>query len=343
MNRALGAFCALLAVSFAFGPEAGAQGPAAAASLPDGLYARFSTAKGEVIASLEFEKAPLTVGNFVGLAEGLLNASKGRRYYDGLSFHRVEPGFVVQGGDPRGDGSGGPGYRFPDEIVAALVHDGEGVLSMANAGPNTNGSQFFITLGAAPWLDGLHAVFGRVVSGMETVKAIAAGDRIERIDILRFGERALDFKADQASWNERAQAILAAARRRAFEKRQADLALVAKLFPEAAPDAVGIFQATLAAGSGPVIAKGALASVAYKGSLLDGTVFDAAGADQAFEFQVGSGQVIRGWDRAVSTMRVGEKRLVVLPPEFAYGEKGAGGVIPPNAFLVFEIELLAVK
>ncbi|MDP3176988.1 MAG: FKBP-type peptidyl-prolyl cis-trans isomerase, partial [Spirochaetaceae bacterium] len=151
------------------------------------------------------------------------------------------------------------------------------------------------------------------------------------------------FNADQASWNERAQSILAAARRRTYEKRQADLALVAKLFPDAKPDAVGIFQTTLAIGTGPAIAKGALASVAYKGSLLDGTVFDAAGPDEAFEFQVGAGQVIRGWDRAVSTMKVGEKRLVVLPPEFAYGEKGAGGVIPPNAFLVFEIELLAVK
>ncbi len=142
--------------------------------LPDGLFARLVTSKGEVVMRLEYEKAPLTVGNFVGLAEGKLDASKGKRYFDGLTFHRVEPGFVVQTGDPKGDGTGGPGYEFPNEIVGDLKYDSEGVVGMANAGPNTNGSQFFITMRAVPQLDGGYTVFGKVVSGMDVVDKIKA-------------------------------------------------------------------------------------------------------------------------------------------------------------------------
>ena len=119
---------------------------AGAAGLPDGLYARLTTSKGEVMVRLEYQKAPLTVGNFVGLAEGRLDASKGKKYFDGLSFHRVVKDFVVQTGDPRATASGGPGYEFPNEIAADLTYDAEGMVGMANAGPNTNGSQFFITM-----------------------------------------------------------------------------------------------------------------------------------------------------------------------------------------------------
>lgn len=165
--------------------------------LPEGLYARLSTSRGDIVCRLEFEKCKLTVGNFVGLATGSIAASRGRdvRFYDGLKFHRVIPDFMIQGGCPLGTGTGDPGYKFRDEIDPALRHDGPGVLSMANAGPHTNGSQFFITHLATPWLDGKHTVFGRVVSGQEVVDAIQQGDKINTVEIIRVGEKAKAFQA----------------------------------------------------------------------------------------------------------------------------------------------------
>ncbi len=171
--------------------------------LSDGLYARFITSRGDIVVRLEFEKTPLTVTNFVGLTEGTKDSSKGKgvRFYDGLIFHRVIPDFMIQGGDPEGRGSGGPGYRFPDEFDATLRHDSPGILSMANAGPGTNGSQFFITHVKTPWLDGKHTVFGHVVEGQSVVNAIRRGDEIRKIDIIRVGPRASSFKADQESFD----------------------------------------------------------------------------------------------------------------------------------------------
>ena len=185
-----------------------------AADRPDGLYAVLDTTKGKIVLKLEYEKTPLTVANFVGLAEGTKdsNKPKGTKFYDGIIFHRVIPGFMIQGGDPDGNGRGGPGYRFPDEFDPTLRHDGPGVLSMANAGPGTNGSQFFITLGATPHLNDKHSVFGRVVEGQDVVKAIGAAprDRSDRpnteiamksVTIERVGDNAKAFKADQASFD----------------------------------------------------------------------------------------------------------------------------------------------
>ncbi len=177
------------------------------ASCGDGLYALMDTTKGEIILRLEFEKVPMTVVNFVGLAEGTIHSNRGDgvRFYDGLKFHRVIKNFMIQGGDPLGSGRGGPGYKFPDEFNQKLRHNGPGVLSMANAGPNTNGSQFFITHVATPHLNGVHTVFGRVVKGQEVVNAIRKGDRIKRLTIIRAGDKAKAFVADQETFDQLVQ------------------------------------------------------------------------------------------------------------------------------------------
>ncbi len=168
------------------------------ASMNNGLFAKINTSKGSILLQLEMDLTPLTVANFVGLAEGSIpnNAKpKGTPYYDGLTFHRVIPNFMIQGGDPQGTGAGGPGYNFKDEFNAQLRHTGPGILSMANAGPGTNGSQFFITHVETPWLDGRHTVFGHVIEGQDVVDAIAQGDRIDSIEIIRNGEEAEAFHA----------------------------------------------------------------------------------------------------------------------------------------------------
>jgi len=180
-----------------------------ARKLPDGLYAEMETSKGTILLQLEFEKTPLTVANFVGLAEGTKNYAKnpgeapsaqGKPFYDGLTFHRVIPNFMIQGGDPSGNGTGGPGYKFRNETVPSLKHEGPGILSMANAGPDTNGSQFFITHVPTPWLDGHHTVFGHVVEGQDVVNKIVKGDTIKHIKVLRIGEKAKAFKGDEADF-----------------------------------------------------------------------------------------------------------------------------------------------
>jgi cyclophilin family peptidyl-prolyl cis-trans isomerase len=181
---------------------------AADSKLADGLYAEFDTAKGKIVCHLEFEKTPLTVANFVGLAEGTKQYSRDgsapkkqdKPFYDGLNFHRVIPNFMIQGGCPEGRGTGGPGYKFKDECLPELKHAGPGILSMANSGPRSNGSQFFITHVATPWLDGKHTVFGKVIEGQDVVNKVAMGDKLNSLKIVRVGEKAKAFKGDQADF-----------------------------------------------------------------------------------------------------------------------------------------------
>ena len=315
-----------------------AAGILEAQSLSDGLYARISTNRGDIVVALEYEKTPLTVINFVGLAEGKIrnSAKNGKPYYDGLKFHRVVDNFMIQGGDPEGSGRGGPGYNFPDEIVPSLRHSGPGILSMANAGPGTNGSQFFITHVATPHLDGKHTVFGHVVQGQDVVNAIKQGDTMQSVTIIRQGAKASAFSADQAAFDK--------AHANTQNKSTQDIASrIQEILPNAQKTASGIYYRTTKTGTGAKPAQGNYVTVHYTGLLLDGTVFDSSQNRAPFEFQAGRGMVIKAWDEMLLDMQPGEKRTFILPPELGYGAGGAGGVIPPNAHLLFEVELISVK
>ncbi|SDL76680.1 peptidylprolyl isomerase [Salinimicrobium catena] len=308
----------------------------------DGLYAKFHTSKGEILVELEYDKTPGTVGNFVGLAEGNLeNEAKpqGNPYYDGLIFHRVIPDFMIQGGDPKGTGVGGPGYQFEDEIHPDLKHDRPGILSMANAGPGTNGSQFFITHVATPWLDGKHTVFGHVIEGQDVVDAIKQGDKIEKLEIIREGEAAKNFNAVETF----RQFNGAKAEREAAAKRQQE-ELMGELAQGFEKTSSGLRYKMVSEGNGKKAEKGKTVSVHYKGMLADGTVFDSSyKRKQPIEFPLGKGHVIEGWDEGIQLLKEGDKARFVIPSHLGYGARGAGGVIPPNATLVFDVELMKVK
>ncbi len=317
---------------------AGATAATAAEALKDGLYAQFDTSKGKIVIQLEFEKTPMTVANFVGLAEGTKdsNKAKGTPFYNGLNFHRVIADFMIQGGCPEGTGTGGPGYKFSDEIHPDLKHVGAGILSMANAGPATNGSQFFITHKATPWLDGKHTVFGHVVEGQKIVDTIEKGDALKSVTIVRVGEKAKAFKSDEAAFK--------ALAKDAVDRPIRDvLAKLKKDFPNAelVTSQSGLKYVVSKAGDGAKAGKGRKIKAHYTGKLLSGVVFDSSvRRGEPFEFTVGVGEVIPGWDEALSDMKKGEKRVLIIPPALAYGARGAGGVIPPNATLVFEVELV---
>ena len=316
------------------------------AKLKDGLYAQFNTDKGEILSMLEYEKTPLTVTNFVALAEGTKelgggSGKQGARFYDGLTFHRVIPDFMVQGGCPLGTGTGGPGYTFPDEIDPSLIHDRPGILSMANAGPGTNGSQFFITHVPTPWLDGKHTVFGHVVSGQDVVNAIKQGDTIKSIEIIRVGKDAEAFVADQASF----ESLLATTDERRRDKELAAMeeqqSVIDKQFPDAVSTPSGLKYIVVEEGDGGNSpAKGTTVKAHYTGKLLDGKKFDSSyDRGEPISFPVGAGRVIKGWDEAFLSMTKGEKRILIIPPALGYGPSGRGP-IPPNATMVFDVELV---
>ena len=307
----------------------------------NGIYAKFTTPKGEILVQLEHEKAPGTVGNFVALAEGNLEnaiTQQGTPYYDGLEFHRVIPDFMIQGGCPQGTGTGNPGYKFDDEFHPDLKHDAPGKLAMANSGPGTNGSQFYITHVPTPWLDNKHTVFGSVIEGQDVVDSVKQGNEMS-LEIIRVGAEAENFNAVEAFRTFEGSREKREAEEKAKQKELLDS--VAKGYAETAS---GLRYQILQKGDGKQATKGAGVSVHYKGQLLDGTVFDSSyKRKQPIDFNVGIGQVIAGWDEGILLLQVGDKARFVIPSNLGYGSAGAGGVIPPDATLIFDVELMAVK
>lgn len=310
--------------------------------MQDGIYAKFNTTKGAILVKLTHDLTPGTVGNFVGLAEGNLENKvkpQGNKYYDGLKFHRVIPNFMIQGGCPQGTGTGDAGYKFDDEFHPSLKHDRPGVLSMANAGPGTNGSQFFITHIPTDWLDGKHTVFGHVVEGQDIVDAVEQDDVLESLEIIRVG-------AEAEKWN----AIEAF---RTFEGSRAKRETAEKAAAEEAMERLaagydktesGLRYKIIQKGSGKQAEAGKTVAVHYKGALENGKEFDNSySRKKPIEFPLGRGNVIEGWDEGIALLQVGDKARFVIPSHLGYGSRGAGGVIPPNATLIFDVELMDVK
>lgn len=316
----------------------------------DGLFAIMETDQGTIALELFYKDTPLTAINFVGLAEGTLDAAKGKHFYDGLTFHRViskangdGQDFMIQGGDPEGTGRGGPGYRFEDEIVDKLTFDKGGLLAMANSGPGTNGSQFFITIVPTDWLNGKHTIFGKVVdsASQTVVNNLKQGAKIIKLTIVRQGEDAKKFSATQADFNAQQK-----------KTREANAAAKEKQLASFTKGCVktsnGIYYQVLKEGSGSKAGKGRTAKVEYKGYLQDGSIFDASKGfhpqgHEGLEFKLGGGQMIQGFDQMVQDMKVGETRKMVIPPELSYPQGIPQLGIPAGSYFAFDVQLVSVK
>jgi peptidyl-prolyl cis-trans isomerase A (cyclophilin A) len=310
--------------------------------MENGIYAKFNTAKGSILVKLTHDLTPGTVGNFVALAEGNMENKikpQGVKFYDGLKFHRVIPDFMIQGGCPLGTGTGDPGYKFDDEFHQDLRHDAPGVLSMANSGPGSNGSQFFITHIATPWLDNKHTVFGNVIEGQDVVDTIAQGDSLDSVEIIRVGEEAKNWNAIEAFVG-----LKGARLKRAAALKAESEAKMEKLAAGFEKTESGLRYQFIQKGDGKQAEAGKTVSVHYEGSLENGKVFDSSyPRKKPIEFRLGQGQVIEGWDEGIALLKVGDKARFVIPSDLGYGPAGAGGVIPPNATLIFDVELMEVK
>ncbi|WP_417885593.1 peptidylprolyl isomerase [Zunongwangia sp.] len=346
--------------------------------LEDGMYAKFDTSMGPIIAELYFEQTPITVASFVSLAEGENNmvdsTYKGKEFYDGLIFHRVIDGFVIQGGDPEGTGRGGPGYKFPDEFVDSLHHDSKGVLSMANAGPGTNGSQFFITLAPTPNLDGRHTVFGKVVKGQDVVDAIGkvetvGMDRpkkdvvINHVEIIRKGKAARKFDAPKVFEDELQK--IKKAKEEAEKKLESLKEEKRNQFKELGAKAdtleSGLAIYLIKQGDGPKPKVGQKIGVNYEGYFTDGSIFDTNVKSLSKEFNIYNehrdqqagyaplsieygpeAPMIAGFTEGLQEMKVGDKAILFIPSHLAYGERGRGP-IKPNTDLVFIVEITEIQ
>ena len=342
--------------------------------LEDGIYAEFKTNKGTFIAKLYHEDTPLTVSNFVDLAEGnnemVDSVYKGKKFYNGISFHRIIKDFMIQGGDPMGTGSGSPGYTFPDEFVDSLKHTKKGLLSMANSGPATNGSQFFITLKETPWLDGKHTIFGEIVLGNALVDSIGIvetskpGDKpvspitINELNILRVGNIKLaSFKDAMEIVEEKVKEEQAATLKVAGETAERLAAQIEKA--EELPSGLKIIYTQKGDGVKP--AEGSKILMNYAGYLQNGTLFDSNLEEVAKKYGVydhrrgdGGGyaptpsdyskdaRLIPGFREGLLAMSVGDKVTIYIPAHLAYGERGIPNVIPSNSDLIFELELVSI-
>lgn len=326
-------------------------------SLEDGLYAKMTTNHGAMTIKLYEEEAPMTVANFVGLAEGTKEnkaKAKGIPFYDGIIFHRVIKDFMIQGGDPDGRGTGGPGYDFEDEFDATLKHDKKGVLSMANSGPATNGSQFFITEVPTPWLDGRHTIFGQVVEGLDVVDSIANVEKtpsdkpvvpvvIEKVEIARKGDKYAKYNGAEAFEAAKANHAKkqAEAEAKAKAEKDAEIARQKELEAKAQSTPSGLKYVILEEGNGAKPVQGDPIQVHYTLRLNDGEKLDSSyDRNQPLDATVGVTGLIQGWMEALTMFNRGSKVFLIIPAELGYGSRGAGGVVPPNATLYFDMEVL---
>lgn len=318
---------------------------AIAQKLPKGIYANIQTNKGDILLELYYKKVPLTVANFVALAEGKLQYDTiniKEPFYDGVIFHRVIDDFMIQTGDPMGTGSGDPGYKFYDEFDNTLRHDTAGVLSMANAGPNTNGSQFFITHKETPWLNDKHSVFGKVYSGQDVVDAIEKGDTMHHVEIIKKGWKATFFNAKKVfkkTMAKKEEELEHAKKAQQEEFNQ----LMEEKYPDAKTSPSGLMYVIQQEGSGKKAEAGKTVKVHYTGKLQDGTKFDSSlDRGAPIEFALGKGMVIPGWEEGIALMKEGGKATLIIPPKLGYGSM-AKGPIPANSTLFFDVELIEVK
>jgi cyclophilin family peptidyl-prolyl cis-trans isomerase len=367
MNKTICLLVAFVAISFSSCKDEHKN-------LKDGLYAEIETSRGTIIVELEYKKTPVTVANFITLAEGknpfVTQDFRGKPFYNELQFHRVIADFMIQTGDPLGNGSGDAGYKFIDEFTD-LKHDKPGILSMANSGPKTNSSQFFITHQETPWLDGKHSVFGHVVKGMEVVNAITQGDMMNSITIIRKGEdvKKFDavkvfsdyFKADLE--NEKKQKIIDAENKKMYDEKYKavkikKLSYFDELKKLATKTTSGLKFKITQKSNGEKPKEGTMININYAGFLEDGTLFDTSNPEVAKQcgkfdeqramqkgytvlpYKIGANNMIPGFIEGIKQMKFGEKAILFIPSQIGFGEQGAGDAIPPNANLIFEVEII---